>query len=132
MIGCPLAAFPVGIDLASKALAAFDLMARDSGLVGREKARLSLAFHRVGQAEIGAVAGPSILRAGASRFAAFNEALRDGTPAQGDRFGQRKRDGGGGVRQGNYLTALHAVRTERKISLSATEAIFLTYTPLAG
>src|SRR5437867_8520871 len=82
-----------GIDLASKALAAFDLMARDSGLVGREKARLSLAFHRVGQAEIGAVAGLSILRAGASRFAAFNEALRDGTPAQGDRFSQRKRDG---------------------------------------
>ncbi len=103
LIGCPLAAFPEGIDLASELLSAFDLMARDSGLVGREEARLSLAFHRVGEAEVGAVAGLRILRAGASRFAAFDEALRNGTTAQGDRFSERKRDGRGGVRHGTIL-----------------------------
>jgi hypothetical protein len=66
LIGCPLAAFPVDIDLASKPLSAIDLMAHDRGLVGREEARLSLAFYRVGEAEVGAVAGLRILRAGAS------------------------------------------------------------------
>ena len=72
--------------------------AHDSGFVGRQEARLSSAFHRVGEAEVGPVTGLGIQRAGARRFAAFDEALRNGAPTQGDRFRERKRDGRGGVR----------------------------------
>lgn len=103
MIGCPLAAFPVGVDLASEPLSAFDLPAYDSGFGLGEEARLRLAFHRVGETEVGAVAGRGVLRAGASRFAAFDEALRDGTAAQGNRFSERKKDGRGGVGHGTIL-----------------------------
>jgi len=103
LIGFPLAVFPVGINLASEPLSAFNLMTHNSGFVGRQEARLSLAFHGVGEAEVRAVAGLGILRARASRFAAFDEAFRDGTAAQGDRFSERKRDGRSRVRHGTIL-----------------------------
>jgi len=49
-----------------------DLLLGHSGALGGEKARPSLAFHRLSQAEIGTVAGLGIMGASAARLAALD------------------------------------------------------------
>jgi hypothetical protein len=49
-----------------------DLLLGQSGPLGGEKARPSLAFHRLSQAEIGTVAGLGIMGASAARLAALD------------------------------------------------------------
>lgn len=81
-----LATFPEAVDFMAELLSALDLTADDDGFLRGEKAGLSAAFHRVGKAKVGAVPSLGIARAGASRLAAFDEALR------GRNHGARGRD----------------------------------------
>ena len=94
-----LATLPEGVDFVTELLPSLDLTANDNRLLIGEKARLSAAFHRVGKAKVWAVTGLGVMRAGASRFAAFNEALGDGTTPRGD--GIVPREGGDRVGVGH-------------------------------
>ena len=76
-----------------KLLSALDLTADDGCFLCGEKARLSASFYSVGEAIVGAVTGLGIVRAGARRLAAFDEALGNGTSPRGDGIVQRVGDG---------------------------------------
>ena len=94
---------PEGVNLVAEHLSSLDLTADDNRFLLGEKARLGAAFHGVSKAEVGAVTSLGILCAGASRFAASNEAHGDRTPPRGDGIVQGEGDGRVGVRHKSIL-----------------------------
>jgi hypothetical protein len=68
-------------------MSSLDLLAGDDGLFWRQVARLGLALHGAGKAEVGTMTSLGVFTTGTSRLAAFDHAFRQRTSTHGLNFG---------------------------------------------
>jgi hypothetical protein len=87
-----LAGPPILVDTYAEQFARLDLASGDTGYSGTEETRLSLTVNGTSQAEVGAMAGFGIGRAGAARLAAFHETFGEGSAAHGLWVGESGRE----------------------------------------
>ena len=87
-VGPGLAAFPKGLNPGSKLVPSRDLLAGESGLFWSQEARMGLALHRAGKAEVGAMTSTRVVGTRAPGLAALDHAFRQRATAHGPWFSQ--------------------------------------------
>ena len=73
--------FPVVVDLGTKFVTGINLLTGYLGLFGSEESRVRLAFHGSREAVVRTVTSLGVMRASATRLAAFDRTFGDGAAA---------------------------------------------------
>ncbi|MEO7649594.1 MAG: hypothetical protein ABIZ80_03945 [Bryobacteraceae bacterium] len=73
--------FPVVVDLGTKLVTGINLLTGHIGLFGSEETRVRLAFHSAREAEVRTVTSLGVMRASATRLAAFDRTFGEGAAA---------------------------------------------------